>query len=191
MEGFLDSVIANRRSTILFDDMVVTNDQLYKIIDAGRQAPSAKNRQPWTFYVLKGEQKNAIGEMLEQYCKKYSDPNSDMYEGSALRSSNVIRAADTLILCYVENHVQRNWTMDLLSVGACIQNMLLKATELGLGTLWLGDIVFSINNEINEMIGESQRLIAGICVGGVKTPRRLQDKKTMQDIIKGGGEYVF
>ena len=52
-----DEIVDNRRSARLFADDEVSKEQLLSIISSGRLAPSARNRQPWKFYILNAEQK--------------------------------------------------------------------------------------------------------------------------------------
>jgi nitroreductase len=47
--------IAEWVSTRKFTDQAVDSDSLNRILEAGRKAPSAKNRQPWRFVVVKNE----------------------------------------------------------------------------------------------------------------------------------------
>lgn len=55
------SEIQNRRSVKEFSPEEVDESSLNRILDAGRLAPSAKNRQPWRFIVIKdNEKKEAI-----------------------------------------------------------------------------------------------------------------------------------
>ena len=48
-------VIAEWISTRKFTDEAVDAEALTRILEAGRKAPSAKNRQPWRFVVVKNE----------------------------------------------------------------------------------------------------------------------------------------
>jgi len=48
-------VIKKRRSIRAYQDREVPDDVLRKILEAARLAPSAKNRQPWKFIVVKDE----------------------------------------------------------------------------------------------------------------------------------------
>ena len=59
-----DEVINNRRSARLFTDDIISEKQLEKILFSASLAPSAKNRQPWKFYLLSDEQKTHIMNML-------------------------------------------------------------------------------------------------------------------------------
>ena len=48
----LVDVILSRRSIKRYERKEIPNDVLDKILEAGRQAPSAANRQPWHFIVI-------------------------------------------------------------------------------------------------------------------------------------------
>ena len=50
----MDNSIYNRRSVRKYLDKNVSKEMIEQIIDAGRMAPSAKNRQPWKYIVLCG-----------------------------------------------------------------------------------------------------------------------------------------
>lgn len=56
------------------------------------------------------------------------------------------------------------YSVDTQSVGAAIQNMLLQAEELGLGTLWICDVFFA-EQEINTFVGRHDELVATVAVG--------------------------
>ena len=49
--------IQNRRSIRKFQAKSVPVESIYEILEAGRQAPSAKNRQPWKYLVFGNEKK--------------------------------------------------------------------------------------------------------------------------------------
>ena len=59
-----DEIINNRRSARLFTNEDVSRELINKILQSASIAPSARNRQPWKFYILNNEQKNHIMEML-------------------------------------------------------------------------------------------------------------------------------
>jgi nitroreductase len=52
-----DEIVDNRRSARLFTNDDVSKKQLEKILSSGSLAPSARNRQPWKFYILSDTQK--------------------------------------------------------------------------------------------------------------------------------------
>ena len=53
----MNNSIYNRRSIRKYLDKQVSKEMIEQMIDAGRMAPSAKNRQPWKYIVLGGENK--------------------------------------------------------------------------------------------------------------------------------------
>ncbi len=111
--------IFTRRSVRSFDKKQIEEEKIDKIMRAAMQAPSAANCQPWEFCVIKGEER----------LKKLStfSPYS-----SCLAGANV----GIVVLGNKERmKVPQMWEQDL---GACTQNIMLEATELGLGTVWFG-----------------------------------------------------
>lgn len=53
---------------------------------------------------------------------------------------------------------------DLFSIGISIENMLLKADELNIGTLWIGNTCFAYQ-ELMEYIGSTAELVGAIALG--------------------------
>lgn len=63
----LIETVKNRRSIRKFENKDVDNKIIEDLIEYARLAPSAKNRQPWKFVVVKDKIKNQIADiMLEQ-----------------------------------------------------------------------------------------------------------------------------
>lgn len=58
--NYNENPIYTRRSIRKYEDKPISRELLEQIIDAGRVAPSAKNRQPWKFLVYSGEAKREI-----------------------------------------------------------------------------------------------------------------------------------
>jgi nitroreductase len=71
---------------------------------------------------------------------------------------------------------------DTLSIGASIENMLLKATELGLGTLWIANTCFAYN-DLTDYIGEDGQLIGAISVGYADEQPNARPRKSIDDVL--------
>lgn len=71
---------------------------------------------------------------------------------------------------------------DLLSIGASIENMLLKAEELNIGTLWIGNTCFAYQ-ELMEYIGSTAELIGAIALGYKAETPAMRLRKKIEDII--------
>lgn len=94
-----DEIISNRHTARVFTDDVVTQNELDKILLSGSLAPSAKNRQPWKFYVLNDEQKNHIMNMLFKWDEE--NPNE---KTSVKGSAEQIKQANKMIMLYSDNY---------------------------------------------------------------------------------------
>ncbi len=123
--GVLD-VIKSRRSVRKYRSRQVPEDLLETVLDAARYAPSAGNRQPWEFVVVRD---GNIKKMLVEACF-----NQDWM----LQAPVFIVACINMKIAsatYGERGVR---LYCIQSVAAAIQNMLLAAESLGLSTCWVG-----------------------------------------------------
>lgn len=59
--------IEERRSIRTFTNEVVKKEIIEDILNCGRLAPSAKNRQPWYFVVVKEDVKDKIADIMIDY----------------------------------------------------------------------------------------------------------------------------
>lgn len=112
-------IIFNRRSIRKFENKPVEKDKIDKILRAAMQAPSAGNQQPWEFIVV--ENKDTL-EKLSQMT-----PYAKPVAGSGV-TFVLLANKDSL-------KIPTAWQQDM---SAAAENMLLEATHLGLGSLWLG-----------------------------------------------------
>ena len=132
-----DEVIASRRSIRKFLDKEVSISDVEEIIKAGIMAPSAHNRQPWRVAILEVDEKDNIASVLV-----------DKADGdeSKVNTARIIKEAPILLAIYYDDK-DGNRDDDMLSIGAFIENMHLKATEMGYGSLWIAN-----TNSIKEDI---------------------------------------
>ncbi|WP_419785087.1 nitroreductase family protein [Pseudodesulfovibrio sp.] len=113
----------DRRSIRKYTDEPVTDQQLTTILEAGRWAPSGMNYQPWRFLVV-----------------KKNDPRTEKL-GECTKYTHIVRGAAACIAVLLDKDVIYSEMKDHQGVGACIQNMLLAIHALGLGAVWLGQII--------------------------------------------------
>lgn len=170
METF--EAIRNRRSIRRFLDKEVDKSAIQKIIQAGLYAPSSKNCQPWQFKVLTGKEKNNLANLVEE---NRQIPEWIKYDSTPV-TCEAIRQAPYLIIVLNkgsrsggEREVRKTNEIapliaETLSIGASIQNMLLTATNLGLATLWCGDLR-NAKYEAEQYLNTKYDLIAGVAVG--------------------------
>lgn len=114
----LEHAIYTRRSIRKYNDRLVERDIIEKIIEAGTWAPSACNVQGWRFIVI--DDKKVLNEIVEN--------------GAAAFLKNVHQA----IMVVYDNRTDNTEYKDYIqSASACIENMLLRAHSLSVGTCWI------------------------------------------------------
>lgn len=178
-----DEVINNRRSARLFTDEDVSDKQIDKILQSASIAPSARNRQPWKFYVLNDEQKNHIMDMLFEW-----DRLNPKERTSVKGTAEQIKTANKMIMIYSDSYksLSKNTNYkkpDYISLGCAIENMSLQAVNLGLGSCILCDTLY-IENEIDEYLGINNfEQICGFIIGSPIYNYLPKIKKNLKDLL--------
>ena len=72
---------------------------------------------------------------------------------------------------------------DSLSIGASVENMLLRATELGLGTLWIANTCFAYD-ELVEYIGTENQLVGAVALGVPDEEPASRPRKQLEDVLE-------
>lgn len=153
-------LIKNRRSIRKYKRKapMINKKDMQKILDAGRMAPSAKNRQNWHFTVLQGPWKDRIANKMLDYANiaEKEEPEIQGYKSSVRDTAKVILEAPILVLIFKRKN-DNFATSDNLSIGACVENMLLQAEDLGIGSLWIRDI-YCVNDWVIQEYGKYHHL---------------------------------
>jgi nitroreductase len=170
--------IKARRSVRTFSKDEVSDDQVQILLQAANQAPSAHNQQAWRFIVLRGEKKNELAQLVTAKAASLPRPAAALLRMGAksiLSAPVVIAVANTgdLIrhgtdLFQVEKEMAHDFfrTMEIQSSAAAVQNFLLAATSLGLGTVWLG-ILYLIKDDVLRFLGEPEGEFMAVVPVGV------------------------
>ncbi len=162
----LKEVIEERKSVRSYADKTVEKEKIKKTLNAGMQAPSGKNGQPWKFIVVQKD---------KELLKKISALT--LYD-------SFVRTADCLIMVLLDKSQSYNCIKDCQAVGACIQNMLLTITDLGLGACWIGEI---LNRDLFVKkllkLDNNLDLMAVIAVGYPNDNAKQPSKKQLQDCL--------
>ena len=157
--------IYKRRSIREYTDEDVDTAQLKEIIKAGTWAPSGLNNQPWRFIIIKDQQIRA--RLAEQ-----------------TSYGHIINAAPALIAIHLDPEAMYNEVKDHQAAGACIQNMLLATEAMGLGAVWLGQILQKSGavNSILE-IADNLQLMAVLAIGHPAHHNQKSQRKSLTDVI--------
>jgi nitroreductase len=182
-------VIETRKSIRKFNDDPIPQEILEKILTAATLAPSGKNKQPWRFYVVRGDKRAEMVAEMQKGMDRLSDQGINT--GSARYSIRVLAEAPVTIFVFnpTSKHplLKRDTletysdVVDIQSIGAAIQNMLLAATDLGLGSLWICDVFFGYE-ELCEWLGEKGQMIAAVSLGYSDQKPRPRPRKPVDDV---------
>ena len=83
----------------------------------------------------------------------------------------------------ISGHDRALEIVDTLSIGASIQNMLLKAEEMGLGTLWIANTLYAYT-ELEEYLDTEEQLVGAIAVGYADEVPLQPPRKSLEEIIE-------
>lgn len=160
-------IIEERKSVRAYKEKKIAPVLLRQILEAGLRAPSPKNRQPWHFAVLfPGTVRDQLLQRIRQSIAEKAARNPGRQDiAMALDSMQILsRAPALVVVCYRPETAPSHddgvcWpmaatdleTVELMSVGAAAENMLLKAQELGLGGLWCADILYAYQAIMDEL----------------------------------------
>ena len=112
------NIIFKRKSVRSYLDIDVDDMTIEQIIRAGMAAPSAKNQRPWEFYVVRN--KETLARLAA--CSPYGRP--------------LANASVAIVACYRTNDLYES-EMALLDMSCCCENMLIQASALDMGSVWL------------------------------------------------------
>lgn len=158
----LDDAIRGRRSVRSYTSRPVPVELVRTVLEAGTWAPSAKNGQQWRFTVLTDGAKKRLTDLFRSELEMLSAKIGAEQMGSSFSSCRIMEQAPVVIMVW--NAGDMGWETTVHSVAAAIQNMLLKAHSLGLGSLWIGDIYYTIN-ALSKHFGKTWRLMAAVALG--------------------------
>ncbi len=115
----LVDVLLSRRSIRRYENKEIPNDVLRKVLEAGRQAPSAANRQPMHFIVI-------TDEALKKELSK------------GLFNRFIKDSPVTLVGCAKTGDILTGkWS--IVDTTIALQNMVIAAWSMGVGSCWIGD----------------------------------------------------
>jgi len=173
-------VIEERKSVRAYTNKNIEMSQILDILDSARLAPSSKNYQPWRFYILSGAEKDEVASLLLESLKQNNTENT------GIATANIIKNANKLVLVFADketlNKKDTGMFSLMLSIGASIENALLRATELGIGSLWMYDIC-AIGEKLEQKYYSEGMLVSGLCFGEAQSSTFRAKKKDLKEII--------
>lgn len=188
--------ISKRRSIRKYSTKEISRDIILKVIQAASQAPSAKNRQPWRFVVVTAKAKDAMMEVMRKGIEHEKSgkgllPCSTQSIVGAEYTMDVMKQAPVTVLILNTHKLAKTVTREdefynltnIQSIGAAIQNMILSATDLGLGSLWICDIYFAYE-QLTGWLNTDDQLVAAISLGYPAEKPFPRPRKNIADLIE-------
>jgi nitroreductase len=130
----LQSAISRRRSIRTFTRREVTRGEIEQLLSAAVMAPNHRLTQPWRFYVLGPDARQAYGMALgARKARKLDDPE----KGRAVRETVAREHRELpamIVVAVVRNANAEIHEEDIAAAMMAVQNIALTAVELGLGT---------------------------------------------------------
>ncbi|MEI7474758.1 MAG: nitroreductase family protein [bacterium] len=197
----LFEAIETRNSARKFKDEIPPMEDILKILDAARRAPSSTNSQMWHYVVItnpevKEQMREAIIETYEEmqtweeaqdkyaaleHYKKYSSFFTSAPVNIAVlmepEGSEILKILKKRGLTDEEINRKRP-SPELLSVGASVENLSLAAHAMGYGTCWLTAPLYAVD-KLEQIIGvkEPYQLVSILCMGTPLVSKLKQRKK--------------
>jgi nitroreductase len=155
-------LIRQRRSIRKFTREPVSDEQIRALLEAAMAAPSASNRQPWEFIVVR-------------------DPASCHSLSQVHPYAGPLVGAPVVIVVCGHPELAKHWNSDC---AAATQNLLLAVTALGLGAVWVG-ITHGADNEasVREILGIPND-VAVLCMIPLGHPAETRPARTQYDAAK-------
>ena len=172
----LDEIFCSRRSCRAYDSRPVPEEALAALCEAARLAPSACNSQTWRFVVVRD--RAVIGRICDEAMRPVV-PNRWAKEAPVLIAgcsrldllANRIGSAVTGIEYYQ------------IDLGIAMEHMVLKATELGLGTCWVS---WFVQDEIRPVLGlpEDKYVVAILTLGVPDQAPKPRPRRPLEDVVR-------
>ncbi|MDF2986700.1 MAG: nitroreductase [Eubacterium sp.] len=174
-------VIKSRRSVRKYKPEQISNESLDKIIEAGIYAPTAHNQQPWHFTVIQNPE---LLDRINTYVREAMLKSGEEWVNKMASKPNFKVTYDAPTLVVVSGKKDAiAWRADC---AAAIQNMLIAAESMEIGSVWLGLMRFFFENkeEMAEMnIPEGYEPYYGISFGYRAYEKALPGPKRNVDVV--------
>lgn len=183
--------INNRRSIRRFKSDLFSDDVIHAILDAGINAPSGKNKQPWEFVVVTEDKRIEMVQVMREGIQAFKVRHGNV--GSAEHSANIMEQAPVTIFIFnpygthpwQEKTIEQQFAeiVDVQSVGAAIQNMILAAESLGLGSLWICDVFFAYE-ELCKWLKKDCQMVAALALGYKDENPPMRPRKNIDEVTE-------
>ena len=190
-ESEFKEVVVKRRSIRKFKEDAIPKEALENILEAARWAPSAGNCQPWHFLVITDA---GIKAKIAQNCTRFSKqhwrrfpPERAKYLAARGGSWDKSYMREIPVLVVVSYKFPKNTRTELVlgSVWMAVENMLLAATDEGLGSCVYTFFNTKEENELKQIlrVNPRNRIACMIQLGYAKAEPNPPSRKPLSEIV--------
>ena len=173
--------IKDRRSVRSYLPEQIKQEELDLIIESGIYAPTGHNDQPWHFTVIQNKEK--IQYINDKSKELMAKSETEWIKNMGLNpKKNIVYNAPTLII--VSGNKSAN--SPLIDCSAAVQNMLIAAESLNIGSVWLGLVGFYLKLEDEvKLIGvpEGYEPYFGVAFGYKEVTKEIFVPKRKLDVV--------
>jgi len=170
--------IKQRRSIRNFQNQPIERDKIYLCLEAARLAPSACNTQPWRFVIVDDK------ELKDKLCSEAFSGIYSMCSFAKTASVIVVVISEKQKFLTKVGGAIRGTQFYLIDIGIACEHFILQATELGLGTCWIG---WFDENKVKKVLAvpKEKKVISLIAVGYYQDSHPFSEKnrKSLNEIV--------
>ena len=192
--------VRTRRSVRKFKDEDISREKVLEILEAANLAPTAANRQPWSFIVVERSYLDQMSETLDRSLKERLgeidrkvmenalkdlpipvDESGDKVEGLNRFYKTLGGAPIAVVVHVAKEEDPWMWKNNVIDASAAIENLILAAWSEGIGSCWMTGPLKKKEEEIKAFLGiaEDQEIIGIIPLG---IPAHVPGSPPKQDV---------
>lgn len=158
--------LKDRRAVRNYLPLEVETDKITKLLEAATWAPNDRLREPWHFYVIRGEAKQRYEQIAKDYLQERfpTKPNLILDSLAVLEKTPLVIVVTADVIPGDEASSEDNE----YAVACAIHSMWLAANELGLGLVWRTRGIGLVRDErMHQFIGspENKKVIGTVFIG--------------------------
>lgn len=149
--------------------------QIERVLEAGTHAPNHHKVEPWKFFVLAGQARAELGEvMARSLSARLEDTSSPKAQAIVAKERGKLLRSPVVIVVAAEQPEQPQVLAieNIEAVAAAVENMLLTAEELGLAAMWrTGDAASDPQVKAWLGLAPAEHIVAFLYLGFPAIPR--------------------
>jgi nitroreductase len=185
-DEFLLTALKNRRSISKVAPEEPPEALIRTMLEAATWAPNHFMTEPWRFFVLRGDARRRLGEVMGVVC---AEREEDAVRAEAARermAAKPLRAPYVIAVASEPDHREKVVEIEeIAATAAAVQNMLLAAEALGLGAIWrTGWVTYTPQVRAFFGLSDQATVLGFVYVGYVASPAEARARKPVDAVTR-------